>query len=325
MELVRGPSERARRSLFVHQTGYVSKICEEYAAEAQIAGGAAALRRYKTPLKLRPDAADAAKQRRPGRWADEAPKHVGRLLWAVRGSRPDIANAVLRLGRRVSRGWSVVQDEAMHRLYAYLHGTRNLGIWLVFSPGRLALLGYSDADHANDPENTERSTSAGVLFVRSSGGALMPLEWFSRTQTATARSTAEAEVVSLAELVFSAGLPLQEVLYQITEREIAFHAGTDSQAAEGMVRAGSSRRLAYLRRHQRVSISSLRDVFEQPLNNLFGLRSQEIPADILTKALTDEEHHRGVTSLGMASRADGPPCFAQSAAVLAAPSCPPSR
>ena len=129
-------------------------------------------------------------------------------ICAVRGSRPDVANAVLRLGRRVSRNWSVVQDEAMHRLYCYLYHTRGLGLWLVFSPGGLSLVGFSDADHANDPENTARSTSAGVFFIRSAGGALMPIEWFSRTQTATARSTPEAEIVSLVELVFSAGLPM---------------------------------------------------------------------------------------------------------------------
>ena len=149
----------------------------------------------------------------------------------------------------------------------------------------------------------------------------MPIEWFSRTQTATARSTPEAEIVSLAELVFSAALPLQEVLYQITEREIELRLGTDSQATEGIVRAGQSRRLAYLRRYQRVSISSLRDVFAVWTNVLFGVRSQEIPADILTKPLTDEEHARGVASLGMSDAASGPPCFADSPALLAAPPC----
>ena len=141
----------------------------------------------------------------------------------------------------------------------------------------------------------------------------------SRTQTATARSTPEAEIVSLAELVFTAGLPLQEVLFQVTEREIPMHIGTDSQATEGIVRAGSSRRLAYIRRYQRVSISSLRDVFAAWQNVLFGVRSSEIPADVLTKPLSDEEHRRGLVSLGMALCAAGPPCFARTAAVSAAP------
>ena len=31
MELVRGPYEPNRRSLFLHQRGYVEKICQEYA------------------------------------------------------------------------------------------------------------------------------------------------------------------------------------------------------------------------------------------------------------------------------------------------------
>ena len=103
------------------------------------------------------------------------------------------------------------------------------------------------------------------------------------------------------------------------------HIGTDSQATEGIVRAGTSRRLAYLRRYQRVSIASLRDVFTERQNVLFGVRSKEIPADVLTKPLTDEEHTGGLVSLGMAFFRAGPPCFAQSAAILAAPPCPGSR
>ena len=100
------------------------------------------------------------------------------------------------------------------------------------------------------------------------------------------------------------------------------HIGTDSQATEGIVRAGTSRRLAYLRRYQRVSISSLRDVFAERQSVLFGVRSKEIPADVLTKPLTDEEHARGLVSLGMALLSAGPPCFARSAAILAALPCP---
>ena len=34
MKLVRGPQETGRRSLFLHQSGYVLKICEEYVKEA---------------------------------------------------------------------------------------------------------------------------------------------------------------------------------------------------------------------------------------------------------------------------------------------------
>ena len=38
MELVRGPHETGRRSLFLHQSGYALKICEEYAKEARKTG-----------------------------------------------------------------------------------------------------------------------------------------------------------------------------------------------------------------------------------------------------------------------------------------------
>ncbi len=98
--------------------------------------------------------------------------------------------------------------------------------------------------------------------------------------------------------------------------------GTDSQATERIVRQWSSRRLAYLRRYQRVSISSLRDVFGTRWNTLFGVRSQEIPADVLTKPLSDEEFVRGVRALGMALAAAGPSCFEGSPVIEAAPVCP---
>ena len=105
---------------------------------------------------------DEAKMGRPGQWAPEAAKHVGRILWPVRGSRMDGVHALLRLQRRVA-SWTALEDESLGRLYSYLHAHKELGVWMVVDTARVAelrLLTWSDADHNNDPQATTRSTSA---------------------------------------------------------------------------------------------------------------------------------------------------------------------
>ena len=147
-------------------------MCRAWAEEVGAQGGAESMRRYMTPSKERPDGGDDRKSAQPGRFAARAPAHVGKILWASRGSRPDVAQALLRLQRRI-HGWSDAEDEALHRIYAYIFWTRDVGAWLLVDCDPRArdvrrLLCWPDADHGNDPAATTRSTSAGAVSIASS-------------------------------------------------------------------------------------------------------------------------------------------------------------
>ena len=91
--------------------------------------------------------------------------------------------------------------EAATNVLAYLGHTEEQGLVLgrVGSWEKGALLGYADADWANDLDD-RKSVSGGALFL---GGSLV--SWFSRKQNMVSTSTAEAETHAMLEMVYAVG------------------------------------------------------------------------------------------------------------------------
>ena len=50
------------------------------------------------PMKVREDKAGFPLIGKPGKYGSEASEHVGKFLWLVRETRPDLAIAVSRIG-----------------------------------------------------------------------------------------------------------------------------------------------------------------------------------------------------------------------------------
>ena len=188
-------------------------------------------------------------------------------------------------------------------------------MWFLVDPAarsRLHLLLYSDADFNGDYTVTQRSTSAGATYLASSPVVKAPLDFLGITQSATSRSTPEAEVVALSDLTFRQGLPAQETIAQCTGAVLPIVLGVDNTTSEHLVELGASRRLAYLKRHQRVSLSALKETFSGPAAEAAGNRighqaSTRMPVDVITKPLGTEAHWRCVHELGLGRFADGPP------------------
>ena len=121
---------------------------------------------------------------------------VGSLMYAMVGTRPDIAFAV----GAVSRYASNPGDEhwrAVKRILRYLKGTAEKG--LLFSGSTTSVgvnvIGYSDADWAGCHD--DRRSTTGYLFQL--GGAA--ISWSSKKQKTTALSSTEAEYMALAATI----------------------------------------------------------------------------------------------------------------------------
>jgi hypothetical protein len=82
----------------------------------------------------------------------------------------------------------------------------------------LKLCLYTDAGHCSDIDHI-KSTS-GMMMAVEGPNTWFPLTWASRRQTATARSTTEAEMISLEAGLFSEALPTQEFLEHILNRRV---------------------------------------------------------------------------------------------------------
>lgn len=137
---------------------------------------------------------------------------VGSLLYLTTCTRPDIAHAVSiasRTAQPTQAHWV-----ALKRILRYLKGTRDLGLRFRWeNPNRL--IGYSDADYANDVETRKSTTGYCIYF----GGA--PIAWRCQRQPIITLSTTEAEYVAGCELVKEI-LPIRQQLIelgQISEQE----------------------------------------------------------------------------------------------------------
>ena len=111
---------------------------------------------------------------------------IGSLMYAMTGTRPDIAFAVVSLSR-FNEAPKLAHWRAAKRVLAYLANTVDLG--LIFE-GNNSISGFSDADFGGCIES--RKSVSGLLVM--SGTA--PVIWKSTKQTTVAESTTEAEFVA---------------------------------------------------------------------------------------------------------------------------------
>jgi hypothetical protein len=190
-----------------------------------------------------------------GALTNGASRVVMKILWCARLSRPDILKAIADLTRRVTC-WSVADDKRLFRLMCYLSTTRE---WKLH--GRigdkqedLKLVLYTDADHASGVEDAK--SSSGNLLCLEGPDSFWPLSWLSKKQGATARSTTEAEVISLATGVFDA-LPVLEFAERIFQRSIELRCMQDNTAVIAICNEGYSAKLRHVNKHHRINLFSL--------------------------------------------------------------------
>ena len=168
--------DRANRILRLGQTAYTEKVLRDFGMwESHPVG---------TPMDATKLHAADEDYIATDEFRKQYQSAIGSLMYAMLGTRPDIAFAVSVVSRYGSNPtdahWSAVK-----RIFRYLKATVNLE--LTFRGSIFPLEGYSDADWAGD-QDTRRSTS-GYIFNIGSGA----ISWSSKRQPTVALSTCEAE------------------------------------------------------------------------------------------------------------------------------------
>jgi len=120
---------------------------------------------------------------------------VGMLLYLIKHSRPDIANAVRELSKLLDKP-TVAAIKEMHRCIKYVLDTHEYGLKIY--PTRLddekwTMTVYTDSDWAGD-KDTRKSVSGFIVYLIN-----VPIMWRSRQQRSVTLSSSEAEFVSLSE------------------------------------------------------------------------------------------------------------------------------
>lgn len=131
---------------------------------------------------LSEDQADASRKEVPYQQA------IGSLLFAACVSRLDIMFAVANVSK-FSSNPSIEYWQAVKKILHYLKGTSNQGITYQFN-GNNQLIGYCDADYANDEVTRKLMTGLTTILAR---GLIIRT---SRRQSVMAQFTAEAEYIA---------------------------------------------------------------------------------------------------------------------------------
>ena len=117
---------------------------------------------------------------------------VGSLMYAILGTRPDLAYAVSVVSRYASRP-NNSHWQAVKRIFRYIKET--LDLELTFKGPLESLAGYTDADWDGDLD-TRRSTSEFLFNLRS--GAI---SWSSKRQPTMALSSCETEYMGQTQAI----------------------------------------------------------------------------------------------------------------------------
>jgi len=170
--------DRRNRTLRLSQHGYIEKVLREFGMWENTNAVATPMN---TSGKLEPMPEDYKATEELCSWYSRA---IGSLMYAMLGTRPDIAFAVSVCSRYLANPGEPHRKAVKH-IMRYLRGSIDLE--LTFRGEIRPLLGYTDSDWAGDTA-TRRST-AGYIFNIGSGA----ISWQSKRQTVVALSSCEAE------------------------------------------------------------------------------------------------------------------------------------
>ena len=202
---------------------------------------------------------------------------VGTLMYLAVATRPDITHAVGVLAR-FSANPGPMHWKALKHLCRYVQGTKDIKLCYEPDPQQQELFTtYADADYGGDSDS-RRSTSGMVVKMGSDA-----ISWASKLQPVVTLSTTEAEYISAT----AAG---QEILWLrnlFSELGFAVKGAStlhlDNQSALAVTR--NPERHGRMK-HLDLRYYWLRDAVKAGLIDVRYISTKDMPADIMTKALS---------------------------------------
>ncbi|GKA52565.1 retrovirus-related pol polyprotein from transposon TNT 1-94 [Tanacetum coccineum] len=161
------------RGIFLNQSKYASKIIKKYSLLTSNSVDTTMVEKNRMDEDLQGTPVDATHYR----------GMIGSLMYLT-SSRPDLIYTVCLCARYQTK-LTEKHLNAVKRIFRYLKGTINMGLWYLKDTG-MSLTAYSKADHAGC-QDTRRSTSGSAQFL---GDKLV--SWSSKKQESTAISSIKA-------------------------------------------------------------------------------------------------------------------------------------
>jgi hypothetical protein len=249
--------------LKIHQDNYIADIVNKYEAEV------GKVRSFPTPGY--PGTTLAKHDGEPVRLA-EYRSFVGKLLFAMKKTYPELANSIRELATHMDRP-GPDQWKAIARMIGYLKYEATHGL-TYRTPKDLRIVGCVDSDYATNKE-TRKSTTGYLVLV---GGCLV--SWSSKAQPSVTLSSTEAEYVAASmcgtEVKFVSML-LDELSVKYPKPVTLFEDNT------GAIFIMTNEQVGGRTKHIDVKWHHIREMIKNGDLLVLYIRSDENPADILTK------------------------------------------
>lgn len=212
---------------------------------------------------------------------------VGSLMYAMVATRPDLAFAISTVSQHMAKpGWS--HWMAVKRIMRYLKGSKHLRLRL--GGHHITLVGYCNADWAGDGNG--RKSTTGYAFLIGDG----EVSWSSKRQPTVALSTTEAEYMPASHCTREA-IWLQQLLgdvgYNLEEGTLIMN---DNQGAIALAKNPVHHSRT---KHIDVQHHFIRERLERGDICLEYCPTEDMVADILTKALARDRHERLIAIMGL--------------------------
>ena len=281
------------RKVIFNMSDYVKSSVEHYKKLA----GVDVVREARTPYcpdgSLHPDN-DEVK----GELSSSSCSILMKVLWAARLARPDLSRACNKLTTKV-QNWSSNDDRKLRRLIEYMEKTKNLVLegFICDPPDKLELWLFVDADLASDPDTSKSSSGAWVVLVGPS--SFMPLSWLHTKQTATAKSTTEAEGVAMVYAMLHELYPIWDMIELILGRKVTVRVKEDNTATIKVMRKGYSPKLRHVVRTHKLDLGTVKEAIDDHGVILEHVETKKQCSDIFTKDLPPHQWPKALQLLGM--------------------------
>ncbi|GJR25777.1 retrovirus-related pol polyprotein from transposon TNT 1-94 [Tanacetum coccineum] len=270
--------KKSQRGIFINQAKYALETLKKYGMDLSDPVDTPMVDRLKLDEDLMGIPVDQTRFR----------GMVGSLMYLT-ASRPDLVFAVCMCARYQAKP-TKKHFEAIKRVFRYLKGTINMGLWYP-KDNAMSLTAYADADHAGC-QDSRRSTSGSAQFL---GDRLV--SWSSKKQRSTAISTTEAEYIAMsgccAQILW---MRSQLKDYGFDFNKIPLYCDNKSAIALCCNNVQHSRS-----KHIDIRHHFIREQVENRVVELYFVETNYQLADILTKALPRERFKFLLPRLGMKS------------------------
>nr|GFC79714.1 uncharacterized mitochondrial protein AtMg00810-like [Tanacetum cinerariifolium] len=213
---------------------------------------------------------------------------IGTLLYLT-DNRPDLQFAICMCSRY--KAWPIKRHfHAVKRIFRYLHGTVNWGLWYS-KDSSIALTTFADANHAGC-QDTRCCTSGSLQFLRD-----RLISWSSKRQKSVAISNTEAEYITIsgcyAQILW---MRSQLTDYGLGFNKILMYSDNKSVIALFCNNVQHSRS-----KHIDIRYHFIKEHVENDVIELYFVNTEYQLADIFTKALGRERIEILINKPGMRS------------------------